>query len=984
MKALKRYTRSVSIFSSLLFTIFSTITESEAGKNIPVDSLPVLLDIQKKNHHYEIQVAFHDPVLQALPAQTMQHLALYSGRSANLFNNQEAINAAFQSACASYVFRGMLNGLPALDVSAFGGGAHYLVFQEINYIQSQILEMIRRESNHQQAHAIYFGMNHRYAAYQDLFKELNQIFLCNHLDGSYRFGGKLFENLQFQDFKNQVLAHPEKDNCDLFKILGGCASLTPLQTSSVESATDFWTHNWNISRSDLLPIILGELDLNNRLSAEERDELDAIIAIFHEKARALGGRMKQLFVSSKDLDEYVWLSGRNGYEIESVYKDEQGIIRPTTDPSKALVFYRTNPDEFIKEHRKHFDQVVRPRLGENIRNATYEGDFSNQNNFLTRDNDKHHLCQLQFRVYLHPELMFSDRIKIYEYNSKDVSENDMKAYKKYLSEVTQKLVSLWIKHHPNLLEGNFSKHLPKQIKFCEDCKRDFKEIYPDYDKEEQIEAIKNEPLEIGKLNLEDQKFDHLKQFFHKIQLNRNELKNLRDTIAASYLNELSVNPDADYIEVSEFISNRLIQIFHSIVDESIQVVGESPSKFCIYTNGSLARKEASLYSDLEIGFLVETKNAYSLNYIYRLTEEINQRLQKLGEKESGGLRFDEADHSPLHTKPGQLKSNNRNALSGSRLFVTTPLEKAEFLDPSFVVENNRKNNRFLIETKQQSIENLMREAIAGGAIALFSEDEVRQKAVDMVDNLYNPLSAKELDVLPSLRHLSRSMAYVYGDHNLFKKYMTEANRFLGRRIDRKNQQSLTQREEIVRLKMDEAISTARFLDYREIDRIDVKRQFYRFVEILLTNLAFVHKFDPDLSSRRVAEMLCEEGKISQILRDDLIELLNAAHKFRLKESIVLKKQGDSDYCKYAFLTDAQFNYQRRALSEWVKKGLAPESFLSDLEKMKPGVFLMQEDINNLQTKFFPMMRKIRAKMIEWQNGNKDAFLEYTRNILKCE
>jgi hypothetical protein len=133
----------------------------------------------------------------------------------------------------------MLDGLPALDISHFGGDNHYLVFQEIAYIQSQLLKMIQNEKKHNEAHAIYFGMNHRYAAYQDLFKELNQIFLCTHLDGSYRFGGKLFENLKFQDFKTQVLDHQEKDNSDLFKIMGGCASLTPLQTSSVESATDF-------------------------------------------------------------------------------------------------------------------------------------------------------------------------------------------------------------------------------------------------------------------------------------------------------------------------------------------------------------------------------------------------------------------------------------------------------------------------------------------------------------------------------------------------------------------------------------------------------------------------------------------------------------------------------------------------------------------------------------------------------------------------
>jgi hypothetical protein len=176
--------------------------------------------------------------------------------------------------------------------------------------------------------------------------------------------------------------------------------------------------------------------------------------------------------------------------------------------------------------------------------------------------------------------------------------------------------------------------------------------------------------------------------------------------------------------------------------------------------------------------------------------------------------------------------------------------------------------------------------------------------------------------------------------------------------------------------MDEAISTIRFLDYHQIDRIDVKRQFYRFIEILLTNLAFINKFDPDLTSRRVAEMLCEKGKISEVLRDDLLILLNAAHKYRLQESLALKKQGDSDYCKYAFFTEAQFNYQKNTLSEWVRKGLAPKTWLDDIEKMKPGTLLMQDDIQNLQTKFFPMMRKIKTQMVEWQNGNKNAFLNY--------
>ncbi|MDP1974565.1 MAG: hypothetical protein Q8K37_01185, partial [Alphaproteobacteria bacterium] len=180
MKPFKQYTRSVSIFSSLLFTLtFATITNSEAVKNIPVEALPNLLEIQAKNHH-EAEVIFHDPILKALPTQTIQHLTHFTYDAVNMLNNQQNLNRALHTACSSYIFKSMLDGLPALDISHFGGDNHYLVFQEIDYIQSQLLKMIENEKKHNGAHAIYFGMNHRYAAYQDLFKELNQIFLCTH------------------------------------------------------------------------------------------------------------------------------------------------------------------------------------------------------------------------------------------------------------------------------------------------------------------------------------------------------------------------------------------------------------------------------------------------------------------------------------------------------------------------------------------------------------------------------------------------------------------------------------------------------------------------------------------------------------------------------------------------------------------------------------------------------------------------------------
>jgi hypothetical protein len=109
-------------------------------------------------------------------------------------------------------------------------------------------------------------------------------------------------------------------------------------------------------------------------------------------------------------------------------------------------------------------------------------------------------------------------------------------------------------------------------------------------------------------------------------------------------------------DMQRLISERLRGMAENVFDSAVTTLGKPPMPFTVLGLGSTARGEASPYSDLEFGILLQRKPSEAeQGYFLELSERVRDQMAAVGEQESyykrDGFHFD-AKLSPLTTSEG--------------------------------------------------------------------------------------------------------------------------------------------------------------------------------------------------------------------------------------------------------------------------------------------------------------------------------------------
>ena len=280
--------------------------------------------------------------------------------------------------------------------------------------------------------------------------------------------------------------------------------------------------------------------------------------------------------------------------------------------------------------------------------------------------------------------------------------------------------------------------------------------------------------------------------------------------------------------LSENCTEKLVAFAARVIENSLQLVGEKvPCEFTAVAIGSLARGEATSYSDLEYLFLIEKKPPQTELFFEQLAMTTyfiignlsETKLRYMGIKELEGW-FDDTSQNGF--KIDGLACGAGNIPTGNDMdkpknyFICTPQE--------------------LGSRYKEILDNPSDESIRGALTAMLK----------FTVSIYSTGS----DLLPELRSLITSLSPSLA------------------RVEANKQMLLHDFQ-----KFDFAPSVK--LHHEQAYTIDVKRQIYRFPSILLLDLATVHNVDGKTACD-TAMKLIEQGKISTQFHQSLVFQLACA------------------------------------------------------------------------------------------------------------
>ena len=220
-------------------------------------------------------------------------------------------------------------------------------------------------------------------------------------------------------------------------------------------------------------------------------------------------------------------------------------------------------------------------------------------------------------------------------------------------------------------------------------------------------------------------------------------------------------------ETIEYIKKR--------ISETIRQLGKPPVDFSIVTMGSMAQQESGLYTDLEIGILVKERNIRVVKYFQNFAQKLSDRFFLLGEHPSvggKGLRMDEANNSPAHLHffaryacPEQAKSLLQSAIEkrefdkipyeGSRIFLATPQEFAEHINPNFLDQDMKIPK----EIEDRIVEGEIKRALNDPENKNRDIFDITREVKIQVYNLLKPLNSRE-------KQISALAEYLFATLNL--------------------------------------------------------------------------------------------------------------------------------------------------------------------------------------------------------------------------
>lgn len=331
---------------------------------------------------------------------------------------------------------------------------------------------------------------------------------------------------------------------------------------------------------------------------------------------------------------------------------------------------------------------------------------------------------------------------------------------------------------------------------------------------------------------------------------------------------------------------------------------------------------------------------------------------------------------------------------GSRLFLATPKEFAshsilKFSQRSLSKEEKVAREKMMLSRTKAYYQEALAHKEDHWLFRDFSKDDIWEKIRYGVEYIYAPYNKKEKDISIAIgKTLCRNVSFAYGDRDLYASYLRELQIVMNSKVKEKKQTVKKRREEIGYLWLEETHKKfGKKVDYLTTghmgDSLDPKRDFYRLVEQIFTNLNLYY----DLKKMGTADVLDEmvarkmiEPEFGKQVRD----LINFALKIRIKNQIVVKKSShDIFFSQSAWETELQKtqdsidklseereiliqkNPQDPKIEMSDAKIFAKKQALWELEKAPPGSVLTEADVQKLNNTYIPIMQELYRRLGEW-------------------
>lgn len=450
---------------------------------------------------------------------------------------------------------------------------------------------------------------------------------------------------------------------------------------------------------------------------------------------------------------------------------------------------------------------------------------------------------------------------------------------------------------------------------------------------------------------------------------RQELKALRSKYMQEYTQQGEMQGNC--MQLVGNITQDTIAYINQRIAETVKKLGPAPTKFSVFSMGSMARDESGFFTDLEVGILIAKKDPKVLAYFKRFSQVLADRFFLLGEHPDvggKGLRFDEEDNGPDHLKwharyasPEQVavlndlvggERTSQSSAEGSRIFVATPQEFAQLLEPN-----------------------------------------AADKLVGATE--------REKEVASGVWNLVRNIRHVYGDIAVFNDYMRLRENYLQGKPQYDNPLYTNRRQEIAIWKLQDDVRkhskpTSAIFMGKLGDTIDPKRTLYRWPEQLLTSLGFFYKADVQ-NTAQIADKLVAMGRMSPEWGNALKDLMNFTLCLRLRKQMKLGKQlglfgipvTQKGYLeiKKKFATElaiATKSLQTATAAQDTKAIVQAEDAIlhakvniKDLDKLipgKPDSIISPEIIMAINNKYLPIEKKLLETTQKFLEGDVNAFL----------
>lgn len=113
--------------------------------------------------------------------------------------------------------------------------------------------------------------------------------------------------------------------------------------------------------------------------------------------------------------------------------------------------------------------------------------------------------------------------------------------------------------------------------------------------------------------------------YNCIERHRYTLQTLRRDVKIKLANKVQVE------DILLFISKGYENLLSTLIEECIELIGHPPTEFAVMSLGSLARKEACPFSDVEFVILVANETDETMTYFRNLTRLLELKVTNLGE-----------------------------------------------------------------------------------------------------------------------------------------------------------------------------------------------------------------------------------------------------------------------------------------------------------------------------------------------------------------